>query len=287
MEEIIYLNGDYLPLKKAQISVTDYGFLFGYGLYETMRVYEGNFFRLDQHLKRFQSSTETLQIRVDSGEIKKAVIETVRRNSLKSARVRVTVTPGSGSLTPDPRTCVRPTILITAAQYTPYPVNIYQKGFRAIISSIRRNSQSTLPNMKTTCFLESLLARQQARDAGVDDALLLNDRGLLAEASSSNVFLFTRGLLKTPKLGSGLLPGITRDIVLELSNQLGVKSQETDIRLEELMEADEAFLTNSLIELMPLTEVNGRKIGLADTPGKVTRQLTAAYHTLIDQESRP
>lgn len=284
MEEIIYLNGDFLPLKEAKIAVTDYGFLFGYGLYETMRVYEGNFFRLDRHLSRFQRSAETLQIKVDSNELKKAILETVRRNNFKSARVRFTVTPGSGNPTPDPRTCVKPTILIVGTQYTPYPESTYNKGFRVIISSIHRNSQSTLPNMKTTCFLESMLSRRQARDAGADDALLINDRGMLAEASSSNIFIFAKGVLKTPKPENGLLPGITRDIVLELSTSLGVKYQETDIRFEDLMEADEAFLTNSLIEVMPLTEVNEVKIG-SGNPGEVTRRLMAAYQALVRQES--
>jgi branched-chain amino acid aminotransferase len=284
MEEIVYLNGAFLPLSKAKISIADYGFLFGYGLYETMRTYDGNFFRLDEHLKRFQRSTEALEIQVDVSEIGKAVLETVHCNGLKSARVRITVTPGEGSLTPDPDACREPTILITATRYTPYPAGTYEKGLRAIISSAHRNSQSELPAMKTTCFLESILARKQARAAGADDALLLNDKGMLAEASSSNIFLVRKSILQTPKPGSGLLPGITRDVILELAPLSGVKALETDIHPDELMEADEAFLTNSMIELMPLIEVNGEKIG-PGKPGSVTRQLLAAYREQVTKES--
>jgi branched-chain amino acid aminotransferase len=285
MEEMVYLNGSFLPLREAKIQVTDYGFLFGYGLYETMRAYDGKFFRLDEHLARFQRSLKMLEIRVDSVEIRRAVFATVHRNGLESARVRVTVSPGSGSLTPDPATCSHLTLLITAAPYAGYPADTYREGFKAIISTARRNSQSALSGMKTTCFLESILARKEARAAGVDDALLLNDKGTLAEASSSNLFLVKEGILKTPKVGSGLLPGITRDTVLELAAASGIDALETEIQPDELGEAEEAFLTNSLMEVMPLVEVNGEKIGQGK-PGAVTRQLAAAYEEQVANQSR-
>ena len=274
-----------MPLSEAKISVTDYGFLFGYGLFETLRAYGGNLFRLDDHLNRLNKSAERLAIPVNLVDLKKAVLETVRRNEFPEARIRLTITIGKGSPAPDPGTCHKPTTLVTAAQYTPYPAEIYEKGFKAITSFVRRNSLSLLPGMKTACFLESLLARQQARVAGADDALLLNDRGQLAEASSCNVFLVIHNTLKTPDPESGILPGITRRVVLELASELGIELIEADIQPEELTTADEAFLTNSLIEVMPLTAIDGKIIS-SGKPGPVTRKLMTAYKNRVLKELR-
>ncbi len=276
MEEIVYFNGSFIPFKEAKIPVLDYGFLFGYGLFETMRAYNGTVFQLDSHLSRLEDSAKRLGIPIGIPALKNAVTDTIRINDLKQARVRLTVSPGEGSPAPDPRTCTKPTILVVATKYTPYTPAIYEKGFRAIISSIRRNSQSPVPGMKTANYLESLLSRQEAIAAGVDDTLLLNEKGLLAEASSSNVFIVSNNSVVTPRVGSGILPGITRKIVLELGFELGISSMESDIRLADLLAAGEAFLTNSMIEIMPLVEVNGQPIG-PGKPGAITRQLMSAY----------
>ena len=184
----------------------------------------------------------------------------------------------------DPDTSHNPTILVTAVRYTPYTEEIYEKGFRVITSLVRRNSQSPLPGMKTTCFLESLLARQEARAAGADDALLLNDRGYLAEASSSNVFIVANNTLKTPGLENGILPGITRKVVLELASELGIKIVEFDIRPEELTNADEAFITNSMTEIMPVTSIDGKIIS-SGNPGPVTQKLVNIYKYKVIKET--
>jgi branched-chain amino acid aminotransferase len=284
MSDIVYLNGSLLPRSQASISAMDYGFLYGFGLFETMRAYAGHVFRLDRHLDRLARSAETLGIPIEPPSLKDAVAETIKANKLSDARIRITVSIGEGEMVPNPNTCSKPTVLVTAAEYKPYPGEIYQQGFRAVVSSIRRNSQSPLSRLKSANYLESMLARQEARTAGVDEAICLNEKGRLAEASMSNVFLVADDIIKTPGQGSGILPGITREVVLELAQKTGVRSLETDIELDELFRAQEAFLTNSLIEVMPLTEIDGKKIG----PGKagtITQKLMSEYRELVLQET--
>jgi branched-chain amino acid aminotransferase len=280
MTEIVYLNGKLIPHHQAAISITDYGFLYGYGLFETMRAYNGEVFRLEDHLRRLSASAKILGLAVKTGELKSAVAGTIRANRLASARVRLAISAGEGEMNADPGTCQSPTVLILAQKYTPYPQSVYERGLRAVVSSIRRNTGSTLARLKSASYLESILARQEARRAGAEEAICLNDKGLLAEASMSNIFIVSEGLLRTPGRDSGLLAGITRGIVLELASKLGIPTREEDIRPEELFEAEEAFLTNSLIEVMPLTEVDRRKIG-SGKRGAVTGGLLKAYRKLL------
>jgi len=280
MNEVVYLNGSLVPLDRAKISVLDYGFLYGYGLFETMRAYGGKVFLLDKHLERLDNSLEMLGIKTEGLSLKYAVMDTIRANKLTDARVRIAVSVGEGGTVPDPASCGEPTVLVVATAYKPYPDEVYEKGFRAVISSIRRNSQSPVSTLKSANYLDSLLARQEARKAGVDEALLLNDKGLLAEASMSNIFLLSGGALKTPRVESGILPGITREAVLEIAAKSGIGSTETNITQGELNNAQEAFLTNSVMEIMPLVEVDGRAIG-SGSPGPVTRGLMAAYRELV------
>ncbi|GAI43845.1 unnamed protein product, partial [marine sediment metagenome] len=183
-------------------------------------------------------------------------------------------------MVPDPSACTQPTVLILAGHYKPYPEQVYEKGFRAVVSSIRRNSQSPLSRLKSANYLENMLAKQEARAAGVDEAICLNEKGLLAEASMSNIFLVNDGILRTPGEQSGILPGITREVVLELASQLGINTFEQDIRLDELFQAQEAFLTNSLMEIMPLTEIDGKPVG-SGRPGSLTKRLMVEYKKLV------
>lgn len=285
MEEMAFLNGEFIPLDKAKIAVTDYGFLFGYGLFETMRAYDGRVFRLDSHLERLERSAKRLGIPVEVAGLDRAVAETIRKNGVKDARVRVTISPGEGSLTPDPGSCKNPTVLITALKYTPWSLEIYSRGWEVIFSSFTRHSRSLLAAMKTASYLESILARQEARDLGADDAILLNDRGMAAEATSSNLFLFSCNLLKTPGPDSGILPGITRGVIFELAAALGIGIVEADILPEELLAAEEVFVTNSMIEIMPVTLINDSKVG-AGKPGGATSRLMMAYQDLVRKETR-
>ncbi|MCK5317942.1 MAG: aminotransferase class IV, partial [Anaerolineales bacterium] len=234
MSEIVYLNGSLIPRSQASISALDYGFLYGYGLFETMRAYGGRVFRLDNHLRRLARSAEVLGLPIGTLNLEDAVMDTIQANQLSEARIRIAISIGEGGMVPDPSTCNRPTVLILAGHYQPYPEEVYQKGFRAVVSSIRRNSGSPLSRLKSANYLESLLARQEARAAGVNEALCLNEKGFLAEASMSNIFLVTNGILRTPGQESGILPGITRETILELAPPLGINTLEDNIRLDEL-----------------------------------------------------
>ena len=280
MSEIVYLNGSLLPLNEARISPVDYGFLFGFGLFETMRAYDGKIFRLDKHLNRLARSTETLGLPAATLDIGKAVTDTLQANNLSNARIRVTVSAGEGGIVPDPAGCTSPTVLITAGPYQPYPEQTYEKGFKAVISSIRRNSQSPLSRLKSMNYLENLLAKREAKTAGADEALFLNERDLVAEAAMSNIFIVSGGMLKTPRVENGILPGITREIILELAPKLGIEAVEQDIWLGDILEAEEAFLTNSVMEVMPLVKVARNRIG-SGKPGPVTRKLRQAYRGLV------
>jgi branched-chain amino acid aminotransferase group I len=280
MGEIVYLNGSLMPRSQASISAMDYGFLYGFGLFETMRAYEGQVFRLDSHLSRLAHSAEILGFQIEALDLKGAVMDTIHANKLSDARVRITISIGEGGIVPDPSTCTQPTVLILAGHYKPYPEQVYEKGFSAVVSSIRRNSQSPLSRLKSANYLENMLAKQEARAAGVDEALCLNEKGLLAEASMSNIFLVNDGVLRTPGRESGILPGITREVVLEMASQLGISTFEQDISLDELFQTQEAFLTNSLIEIMPLTEIDGKLVG-SGRRGPVAQRLMADYRKLV------
>ena len=286
MAEIIYLNGQLVPRSKAKLSPFDHGFLYGYGLFETMRAYNGHVFRLESHLARLRRAAQSLDLAqsVISSEAKQsletACRETLQANKLKDARLRLTISAGEGSMTPDPSTCSSPNVLVTAQNLVPLPPEKYESGFKAALSSLRRNSQSPLSRLKSTCYMENILARMEARAAGCDEAILLNERGYVAEGSTTNIFLVSNRELVTPSLESGVLPGITREAVLEIAQALDIQAVERQVELKELIEAEEAFVTNSILELMPLTCFDGKPIGTGKA-GQLTKKLMAAYRELV------
>jgi len=289
VDEIVYLNSRLVPRFEAKLSAFDHGFLYGYGLFETMRAYNGHIFRLDSHLTRLRCSAESIGLThsvltTEEGKqsLKAACLATLEANELSDARIRLTVSAGEGDMTPDPGTCPSPTILITTRNLDPLPPEKYEAGFSAAVSFLRRNSQSPLSRLKSTCYMENVLARTAARAAGYDEAIFLNEQGYLAEGSMTNVFLVSRGELITPSFESGVLPGITRDAVLEIARTSNLKATERWVELNELIEAEEAFLTNSILELVPLVSVEGRIIGTGK-PGKLTTDLLFAYRKLVDE----
>jgi branched-subunit amino acid aminotransferase/4-amino-4-deoxychorismate lyase len=254
-----------------------------------MRAYNGHIFRLDSHLTRLRCSAESIGLThsiltTDEGKqsLKAACVATMEANELRNARLRLTVSAGEGDMMPDPSTCSSPTVLITAQNLVPLPVGKYETGFKAALSSLRHNSQSPLSRLKSTCYMENILARTAARAAGCDEALFLNEQGYLAEGSSTNIFLVSNGELITPCFESGVLPGITRDAVLEIARTSNIKATERWVQLNELIEAQEAFVTNSILELMPLVSVESRPIGTGK-PGKLTGDLLFAYRKLVDE----
>jgi branched-chain amino acid aminotransferase len=283
MTGIVYLNGKYLPQNRARIAISDSGLLYGYGCYETMRGYHGSIFRLGAHLNRLAHAAQTLKIPLNTEEVNSAVSEIARKNPFLNSRVRVALTGGKINPLEAGQLVTQPTLLVTAAEYHPYAEDIYQKGFQVTIARASRNSQSTLTCLKTTCFLESLLARRQALEDGFDDALLLNENGLLAEATSSNLFILSGGILKTPKLGTGLLPGVTRQVVLDIAGQHAIKALETDIGPAEMIAAEEMFITNSMIEIMPVVGVDRKAVGQG-RPGPLTQSLMVVYRDLLIKE---
>jgi branched-chain amino acid aminotransferase group I len=289
MDQTIYLNGQLKPHFEAKLSPSDYGFLYGYGLFETMRAYDGHIFRLHSHLTRLLRSAERIGLAhsiltTEKGKqsLKIACVETLEANRLKDARLRLTISAGEGDMTPEPSTCSSPTVMITAGDIDPLPPEKYETGFKAILSSTRRNSQSPLSRLKSTCYMENILARIAARAARCDEAILLNEQGYLAEGSITNIFVASNGELITPSLESGVLPGITREVVLEIARAANIKTLERQVELKELIEAEEAFITNSIMELMPLTWFEGEPIGTGK-PGHLTGELLVAYRKLIDE----
>jgi branched-chain amino acid aminotransferase group I len=282
MEQIVYLNGSLLPQSQAKISPFDLGFLYGYGLFETMRAYSGRIFRLEKHLERLSRSAKLLGLPLNAFDLKKACHDTLQANKLKDARIRLTVSMGEGEAIPALPKHPRPTVLVTAARYVPLADEAYRKGYRVVVSTIDRDSQSPLSRLKSANYLNNILARIEDKAAGADEAILLNERGFLCEGSASNIFMISKGNLITPGEESGCLPGITRQVVLELAQGLGIGTSEREVRLEELLHADEAFLTNSIMELMPLAEVNGQRIGR----GKVTERLMLAYREAVVRETK-
>jgi branched-chain amino acid aminotransferase group I len=282
MAEIVYLDGQLVPRSEAKLSPFDHGFLYGYGLFETMRAYDGCIFHLDHHLTRLYQGAEILGLasKLASFDLKATCRETLRANGLKEARLRLTVTAGEGDMTPDPSTCSGLTALVTVKNFIPLSAQEYELGFKAILSSVRCNSQSLLSRLKSTCYLNNILAKMEAKTAGVDEAILLNEQGNLAESSTTNIFLVSQGKLITPSLESGVLPGITREAVLEIAQTLNIKAEERKVELKELIEAEEAFITNSVLEVMPLTWFAGKPIGTGK-PGQLTKILMAAYKKLV------
>lgn len=282
MEEIVYLNGILVSPSLATISPFDHGFLYGYGLFETMRSYNGTIFRLEHHLSRLFKAAETLGLHSQllSIDLKKACYDVLDANSLTDARLRLTISAGEGDIIPNPSTCKNITVFIVARKLVPMPPHSYEKGFKTIISSLRRNSQSPLSRLKTSCYLENVIARQEMKVAGVDEIILLNESGFITEGSSSNIFCVSRDVLLTPSLSCGALPGITRETVLELAKIIGLRIIETEITPETLLQADEAFCTNSIIEIMPMTYIGDNPIATGK-PGVLTARLSHEYRKLV------
>ncbi len=291
MEEIVYLNGALIPRSQAKISAFDHGFLYGYGLFETMRAYNGKIFLLDRHVKRLGQSADWLGMgrALADVDLEQAFMDTLKANNLKEARLRLTVTRGEAGPFPGGEQDAAATVLVAATAYTSLPDAAYEKGYKALISSFRRDSQSLLSGLKSTSYLLSVLARKGAESAGMDEALLLNERDVIAEGSISNVFFIRQGELVTPPVASGILPGITREVVLELAAGSKIRAVEADIRVSDISRFDEAFLTNSVLEIMPLVAIrdrDGKTVNIGSgRPGEVTRRLLLAYREMAARET--
>jgi len=284
MSEIFYLNGELLPREKAKISLLDYGFLFGFGLYETVRAYNGKAFRLDNHLARLRYSGNRLGIIIHTALIREAVKDVIKANGFKQTRLRISVSIGEGTMSPNLDSCKQPTVAVLASEYKPPSREKYQNGYQVVLSSIRRSSLSPVTFLKSANTMENMLARRDAMDTGADEAFFLNEKNYLTEAAGSNLFIVKEGVLKTPRYESGILPGVTRVVVFELAAQLGIKVREVNLKLTDLLQADEVFITNSLIEIVPVTTFDGKAIA-GGKPGALTGKLMKAYRALVKKET--
>jgi branched-chain amino acid aminotransferase len=272
----IYLNGTLVPEREAVVSVYDHGFLYGDGIYETMRSYGGAVFMLDEHLRRLERSASLigLTLPLDKDALASAVHETLRANSLADAYVRVTVSRGAGPLGLDPALCGKPTVVIFTGRMKPYPPEFYERGVPVIVAGTRRNLKEALdPRIKSLNFLNNILAKREAVEAGAFEALMLNHEGFLAEGTVSNAFLVARHVVCTPSLDCGILDGITRGHVIRLARAEGFDVVEGKFTREMLYGAEEVFLTNTTMEVMPV----GRVDDTACDVGPVARKLKEAY----------
>jgi len=282
----VYLNGDIVDEREGSIPVSDRGVLFGDGIFETMRAYRGRPFRLERHLERLREGCRRLRIPYDapSREIGGAVSELYRLNVVSGdAYVRITVTGGlfDGTRTLERRS--RPNVFILVKPLEGYPEEFYRRGMRVIFSSIRANETSPLSGVKSNNYLDNILRKQEARDRGADDAVTLNGSGFLAEGTSANLFMVRRGKVLTPDLSCGILPGITREAVIELCEDHGIPSEAGNYLPEELRTADEAFFSVSTGEIVPIGEVEGDRIGFR-CPGPLTTRIADAYRALVRRE---
>jgi branched-chain amino acid aminotransferase group I len=284
MARIVYYNGEFLPADKVAISPFNRGLLYGDGVFETLRAYSGRVFRLEQHSKRMCDGLQVLKIapNEEAHGIERAINELLKLNNLSDAALRISVFRGDGE-GPEPPDGLRSSILISAKPFNTYRAEDYATGFRAYLVSMRRSSYSPLSRIKSLNYLDNILARLEAREHNAQEALLLNTMGWVAEGATSNIFIIKHKKLVTPPVDSGSLPGITRAAVLEIAGNVDLQTQEETFSPEELLRADESFLTNSLMEIMPLVMLNERKIG-SGRPGLLTGALLQEYRKLVNRE---
>jgi|SRR5450756_846666 len=286
--EKVFLNGEVVPVGEACIPVDDRAVLYGDGIFETVRAYRGQPFRLERHLERLEDGCRLLRFELPYRieEIADAIMSLLEENGLKGpddSYVRITLTGGPST---GPKMLERqgPTgLFIIARPYEGYPEHLYREGVSLVISGIKRNSSSPLSSLKSSNYLDSLIARQEGIDQGADDSVMLTTAGNLAEATSSNLFMVREGNVLTPDIGCGFLPGVTREAVVELCGKLGITCTPVMAGTDVLLSADEIFLTNSLMEVMPVRQIARRQVG-KKCPGRVTARLARAYRELVARE---
>ncbi|MBP9865042.1 MAG: branched-chain-amino-acid transaminase [Candidatus Omnitrophica bacterium] len=289
MENLVYLDGQWYPKSEAKISVFDHGLLYGDGVFEGIRAYKGNVFKLQEHLDRLWESAHTLMLKIPMSklEMQKAIIETLRRNKLKDAYIRAVVTRGTGDLGLDPGLCKMPTIFIITDKIKLYPEAIYQEGLTIItVPTVRNLPEAVNPAIKSLNYLNNILAKIEAKNGGVMEAVMLNAQGYVAECTGDNIFMIKMTgrakktpLLITPPSYVGALKGITRQAILEIAQTLKIAAEERIITRHDLFNADEIFLTGTAAEVVPVVKMDGRMIG-DGKPGKVTARLLKAFRIL-------
>ncbi|MDK2876286.1 MAG: branched-chain amino acid aminotransferase [Archaeoglobaceae archaeon] len=288
MELLVYIDGKFVPESEAKISVFDHGFLYGDGVFEGIRAYDGRVFRLREHMERLYDSAKAinLEIPLTIEEFEKIILETLRRNKLRDAYIRPIVSRGVGDLGLDPRKCKKPTVIVITKPWGKLYGDLYSKGLKAVTVSVRRNSFDALPpNIKSLNYLNNILAKIEANVKGGDEAIFLDRNGYVSEGSGDNIFIVKKGKVMTPPTINNLR-GITRDAVIEIINRLGIPFCEANLGLYDLYTADEVFVTGTAAEVAPIVEIDGRVIGDGKL-GKITKQIMEEFEKLTRIEGAP
>ena len=282
-ESLVYINGEYLPKAQAKISVFDHGLLYGDGVFEGIRAYNGVVFKLKEHVDRLYGSAHPLMLKIPltKEQIIEAVLETLRRNKLRDAYVRLVVTRGEGDLGLDPRKCPKATVFIIAGAIVLHGNEAKTKGITSLISWVRRHPvDATSHEIKSLNYLNSVMAKMEANAAGADEAICLDKSGFVSEGVGENLFIVKNGKIFTPPVCSGALPGITAQVAARIASELNFEVIESNITPYQLFNADEAFFTGTAAEIVPIREVNKRQIGNG-APGPVTRLLIDAFEKVV------
>ncbi len=285
----VYVNGCFVPAEEASISVFDHGFLYGDGVFEGIRVYGGTIFRLPQHIERLYHSALCLMLDIPMTpeDMQAAIVETVRRRDLPNQYVRVVISRGAGDLGLDPTLCPQPSVIIIADTIALYPERYYTEGLELVTVATRRMSSDTLdPRIKSLNYLNNIMAKIEAQQAGAVEAVMLNAEGYVAECTADNLFVMREGCLHTPTVAAGALQGVTRDSVLEIARDLGLPTAESFLTRYDLYTADECLMTGTGAEIVPVVRIDGRRVGTG-TPGPMTERIREAFAALCYRDGVP
>ena len=283
-EQLVYVNGEFVTKDKAVVSVYDHGFLYGDGVFEGIRAYNGNVFRLKEHLVRLYESAKSIMLEIPHTfeEVEKIVVETLQRNNLKSGYIRLVISRGKGNLGIDPRSCPTASVICIAEELALFPKELYESGVEVISASYRRNRSDVLsPKTKTLNYLNNVLVKIEANQAGVGESLMMNDQGYVAEGSSDNIFIVKNGEVITPPGYIGALVGITRNAIMEVAANKGYKVKEDVFTRHDVYVADEVFLTGTAAEVIAVVKVDGRVIG-DGKPGPITNNILKGFREIVE-----
>ena len=290
----IYLNGDFVTEQQAKVSVFDHGFLYGDGIFEGIRAYNGRIFGLDEHVDRFYESAQSimLELPLSRSEMKEAILETVRRNNLRDAYIRPVASRGTGPLGLDPTKCSKATLVIIVdaeIRHHEYigQTAVSEKGIKAVTVSIRRNGPDVLsPRIKSTNYLNNILAKLQAHAAGAQEAIFLNAQGIVCELTGENLFIVKHSRVMTPPLWVGVLDGVTRRTILRIAHEQGLETVEEPLTVYDLYTSDECFATATRLEILPIVWIDGRCIG-EGVSGPVTAKIKGRFIDIVNREGTP
>jgi branched-chain amino acid aminotransferase len=285
----VYINGKFRDEADATISVFDHGLLYGDGIFEGIRAYNGRVFKLKEHIDRLFYSAKAilLELPMSHADLMKAVVDTCRQNDVRDGYIRLVITRGVGTLGLNPNRCKNPSVIIIAGKIQLYPAELYDKGMDIITVPTVRNLHSALnPAIKSLNYLNNILAKIEANNSGCEEAVMLNAEGFVAECTGDNLFIVKENQVLTPPLTAGALYGITRRVVLDLARELGLQTAEPNLTRYDLFNAEECFLTGTGAELVPVVRIDGRVIGTGK-PGPITQRLVSQYRALTKMSGEP